>query len=128
MIVLKVHVDGITIDESESDPPVSGHRHRVRAFPVSLQCMKVIARNVHVLWPDRGIQSIQDTADSVGLFRIDAAAFIPREVAIKSLVADILDHNAFAMSRIASIVMLRIALSTTRSRMSARGLYSAPRS
>lgn len=92
MIVLQIHVDCIALGKAERDAPISQDRDRIEPLQATDEAMKLVARQIHVLRPDGGIQSVKNAADTVCLLGIDAFALALCEVALKPFMAEALDH------------------------------------
>ena len=73
--------------------------------------MESESREVHVLGLHRGVQSVQNPPNPVGLPGVYLAAVALRKESIEPLVAEALDHRECVILHITGIVTLGIALS-----------------
>ncbi len=67
MIANEVYIVCTAVLESEDDPPVAGHGHGPESVQLSLQGMKPVTRESHVLYRHGFVQPRQDSCDLIDL-------------------------------------------------------------
>jgi hypothetical protein len=72
VVILVVHGLGVFSRKPKCQPPASAHLYGPPATLVSFQWMKIQARQAHIAWLRRHIQSAQDQAESLRVLRLDS--------------------------------------------------------
>lgn len=58
-----IHVEGVTFDEAENDPPVAGHPNGVKALVITGQRMQPVACDIAFLDGPRGVDCVEPPVD-----------------------------------------------------------------
>ena len=81
VIVFQIDVDGIALDPTECNAPVSACAHRVTALIAADERMKAEAWQIHVLRPRRVIKRAQNVGDSSRILHAEPAPVCRNEEA-----------------------------------------------
>lgn len=92
MIILQIHNNHVFAIECEGNSPVSGNGHGPLPLPISLERVKIHARNIQLIRAARLIQSIKDAANSPGMRRLYTLCISLSEEPLEALVPESLDH------------------------------------
>ena len=92
MILLEVDLQGITVLEFEGNAPRAIH---VNGIPLwfAVKSVKIKSRNVHILWQDRAIQSVEPTRASSMKCFLNTARFTGFKQLLQALVQEAPDHS-----------------------------------
>ena len=93
MIILQIHNNHVFAIECEGNSPVSGNGHSPLPLPISLERVKIHARDIQLIRAARLIQSIKDAADSPGMRSLNTLCISPSEEPLKALVPESPDHG-----------------------------------
>src|SRR5581483_6600783 len=102
VVILKVDLNGVFLVPGERDPPIAGDLDSVTPSHFPRQRMKVQARQVHVIWPQRGIQAIQNHRDPPDPSWLELGLIISLPEPSESTAAERADHAFYPRIRVPS--------------------------
>ena len=73
VIVNQLNIKGVSILKPEDDAPIRAHRNRPVSFPITLELVQPIARQIKSLGRGRNIEDRQDLLYRINQIRTDSA-------------------------------------------------------
>ena len=93
VIVFQIDIDGIPIDPTECNSPISTGADRITAFIAANERMKTEPRQVHVLWARSVIKCTQNISYPPRVLHTEPAPVPSREKPFEGLVSERADHT-----------------------------------
>ena len=93
MIVDIVHLDGVSVLEAESHPPISGHRNGIVPFQDSLQGVKPKAWHIRILSRVASVQYRKNVAQLVDMLRSHVPGRSPIVQSFEASMFERADHS-----------------------------------
>lgn len=93
MVILVIHVESVGAFKSETNTPVSRHPNRPSAFTPALEFMKMQARQIHIGWHRRGMESAKYETHSIHMLNLNSACRSSEKETFKALMLEILYHS-----------------------------------
>src|ERR1700680_3334995 len=93
VIVFQINVEGIALDPTECNAPVSAGAHRIAALSAANERMKAESRQIHVLWTRCVVERAQNVGYPSCILHAEPASVPGREKPFELLVPERADHS-----------------------------------
>src|SRR5205085_6792329 len=103
VILLEIDATSLAIFEFECDAPRAIDVHRIALRIEPMQGMKIETREVHFLWPDGNIETVQPCENAFVHLRVDFRTPALRPQLRKSLAFEGSDHETSVSKQLTSV-------------------------